>query len=124
MLLVHSLPQLANADETVATVVFHGEDHTLGNALRYVLAKQPSTDFVGYTIPHPSEHKIHMRIQTHKSANKKVTQALNESFDLMTQMCDELTKSLEKAEKQAHKQELHKKLKPTAQADNKMEEQD
>jgi DNA-directed RNA polymerases I and III subunit RPAC2 len=115
---------LANADETVATVVFHGEDHTLGNALRYVLAKQPSTDFVGYNIPHPSEHKIHMRIQTHKSSQKKVTQALNESFDLMTQMCDELTATLDAAEQRAIKQGLNKRQQISTATDNQMEEQD
>lgn len=41
-----------------------GEDHTLGNSFRYVLAKNRKVDFVGYSIPHPSEMKLNMRIQT------------------------------------------------------------
>jgi len=39
------------------------EDHTLGNALRYMLMKDPRVEFCGYTLPHPSENKIHMRVQ-------------------------------------------------------------
>ena len=60
------------------------EDHTLGNVLRhyimkkyrrtlYVLYKNPflifvseNVEFCGYTIPHPSEFKIHLRIQTNR----------------------------------------------------------
>ncbi|GAB9469770.1 hypothetical protein Gpo141_00007038 [Globisporangium polare] len=46
------------------TYVFHEEDHTLGNALRHVLMRNPDVDFCGYTIPHPSEPKMHVRLQT------------------------------------------------------------
>lgn len=56
--------QLSNADNTCATLVVMGEDHTLGNAFRYVLAKNKEVDFVGYSIPHPSEMKMNMRVQT------------------------------------------------------------
>lgn len=61
--------QLSNADNTCATLVLHGEDHTLGNSFRYVLAKNPRVDFVGYSIPHPSEMKLNMRIQTKGEAS-------------------------------------------------------
>jgi DNA-directed RNA polymerases I and III subunit RPAC2 len=44
--------------------IIRDEDHTLGNALRYVIMKNPSVDFCGYTIPHPSEAKINFRIQS------------------------------------------------------------
>ncbi|WFC94072.1 RNA polymerase subunit AC19 [Malassezia brasiliensis] len=39
---------------TAVTFCIQDEDHTLGNALRYMLMKD---------IPHPSESKIHMRVQ-------------------------------------------------------------
>jgi DNA-directed RNA polymerases I and III subunit RPAC2 len=42
----------------------HKEDHTLGNALRHMIMKNPHVEFCGYTAPHPSEQKIHLRIQT------------------------------------------------------------
>lgn len=40
------------------------EDHTLGNSLRYFINKNPDVEFCGYTIPHPSETKMNIRIQT------------------------------------------------------------
>ncbi|CAH0479318.1 unnamed protein product [Peronospora belbahrii] len=50
------------------TYVFHDEDHTLGNALRYVLMRNPDVEFCGYTIPHPSEPRMHIRLQSRKGA--------------------------------------------------------
>jgi DNA-directed RNA polymerases I and III subunit RPAC2 len=49
---------------TSATFVIYGEDHTLGNTLRHIIMNNPEVDFCGYTMPHPSEEKIHIRIQT------------------------------------------------------------
>ena len=46
----------------MSTYVFTGEDHTFGNALREMLAMKKDVDFVGYTIPHPSEDKINLRL--------------------------------------------------------------
>jgi DNA-directed RNA polymerase subunit L len=56
-------------------LVVHGEDHTLGNSFRYVLAKNRNVDFVGYSIPHPSEMKLNMRIQTKSQESTQHTQA-------------------------------------------------
>ncbi|CAI5723101.1 unnamed protein product [Hyaloperonospora brassicae] len=50
------------------TYAIHDEDHTLGNALRYVLMRNPDVEFCGYTIPHPSEPKMHVRLQTRQGA--------------------------------------------------------
>ena len=59
--------QDAVVSEHSKTFVFHGEDHTLGNALRYVLMRNPDTEFCGYTVPHPSEEYMHLRLQTRPS---------------------------------------------------------
>lgn len=40
------------------------EDHTLGNALRHVLMQNAEVDFCGYSVPHPSEPKMNLRLQT------------------------------------------------------------
>lgn len=40
------------------------EDHTLGNALRHVLMENKEVDFCGYSVPHPSEPKMNLRLQT------------------------------------------------------------
>jgi len=54
----------AGADSSAATFTLHNEDHTIGNSLRYVLNKDPQVSFVGYSVPHPSEPKMNLRIQT------------------------------------------------------------
>ena len=49
-------------DRTSATYIFYDEDHTLGNAIRYMLVKRKDVEFCGYTIPHPSENKMNLRL--------------------------------------------------------------
>lgn len=51
-------------DKRCATFAIKNEDHTLGNALRHIIMQNPDVDFCGYSIPHPSEAKIHIRIQS------------------------------------------------------------
>ena len=43
---------------------FYHEDHTIGNTLRYILNKKPEVTFVGYSVPHPAEPKMNLRLQT------------------------------------------------------------
>jgi len=44
--------------------IFKGEDHTLGNALRYMAMRNKDVAFAGYSIPHPFDDEVHLRIQT------------------------------------------------------------
>ena len=53
-----------DAGDTCRTFIFHKEGHTLGNALRHMLLMNPRVVFAGYTIPHPAEDQMHLRIQT------------------------------------------------------------
>lgn len=46
------------------TFAIGDEDHTLGNALRHVLASNASVAFAAYSVPHPSEPIMHLRVQT------------------------------------------------------------
>ncbi|KNC80587.1 hypothetical protein SARC_07058 [Sphaeroforma arctica JP610] len=59
-----SLSTPPNEGETVLVVKIEGEDHTLGNSLRWIIMKNPDTEFCGYVVPHPSDHNIQMHIQT------------------------------------------------------------
>lgn len=52
------------ANEGSATFIFGNEDHTIGNVLRYVLMRRPETEFCGYSVPHPYEPKMNVRLQT------------------------------------------------------------
>jgi len=72
---------VASDDEKALTVTFTGEDHTLGNALRHVLSKHPSTDFVGYSVPHPNEPIMNMRLQTTDQASVGVFRNGTEQLD-------------------------------------------
>ena len=54
----------AGAEPSAATFTFHNEDHTIGNTLRYILNKTPEVSFVGYSVPHPSEPNMNLRLQT------------------------------------------------------------
>lgn len=55
---------VAGETDSVATFIFGDEDHTLGNSLRHVLMQTAGTEFCGYSIPHPSEPYVHLRLQT------------------------------------------------------------
>ncbi|XP_037791700.1 DNA-directed RNA polymerases I and III subunit RPAC2-like [Penaeus monodon] len=66
-------------DEYCRTFVINEEDHTLGNALKHIIIQNPAVSFCGYTVPHPMERKIHVRIQTNKvPAVQVLRQALKE----------------------------------------------
>ncbi|EGC35778.1 hypothetical protein DICPUDRAFT_32831 [Dictyostelium purpureum] len=73
-----------------ATFIFTDEDHTLGNSLHYVLMKNPKVDFSGYSIPHPSDNRMNLRIQTkgHISAQESLLQGLNDIKDISAHILD------------------------------------
>jgi len=81
-----SIALLPGALETAASFQFEGEDHTLGNALRYVIMKNPQVEFCAYTIPHPSEPKMNLRIQTYDSTD--VFEVLEKGLDDLKDLCD------------------------------------
>ncbi|OQR78056.1 DNA-directed RNA polymerases I and III subunit RPAC2-like [Tropilaelaps mercedesae] len=76
-------------DETCITFLLENEDHTLGNALRYMIMKNPAVEFCGYAIPHPSERTIHLRIQMREGqgsaveALEKGLQDLRDLFEII-----------------------------------------
>ncbi|KAF2175290.1 DNA-directed RNA polymerase I and III 14 KDA polypeptide [Zopfia rhizophila CBS 207.26] len=77
---------LSGATDTAASFQFEGEDHTLGNVLRYIIMKNPDVEFCGYSIPHPSETKMNLRIQTYDGVN--VYDVLEKGLDDLMDLCD------------------------------------
>lgn len=75
----------ASDDNSAASFQIIDEDHTLGNALRYVIMKNPEVEFCGYSIPHPSENKLNVRIQTY--GNITALEALHQGLDNLTELC-------------------------------------
>lgn len=60
---------------TSRTFVFYNEGHTLGNPIRTIMMQQytfllqdncfrEGVEFCGYSVPHPVEAKMHLRVQT------------------------------------------------------------
>ncbi|KAF1346472.1 DNA-directed RNA polymerase I and III 14 KDA polypeptide [Delphinella strobiligena] len=77
---------LPGSTDTAASFEFTKEDHTLGNALRYIIMKNPDVEFCGYSIPHPSEAKMNLRIQTWDEVN--VYDVLEKGLNDLMDMCD------------------------------------
>ncbi|KAN0103129.1 DNA-directed RNA polymerase I and III [Hyaloscypha variabilis] len=77
---------LPGASDTAASFEFKKEDHTLGNALRYIIMKNPDVEFCGYSIPHPSEELMNIRIQTYEGTT--AVDALEKGFSDLMDLCD------------------------------------
>ncbi|KAK2592962.1 RNA polymerase subunit AC19 [Conoideocrella luteorostrata] len=76
---------LPGSTDTAASFEFTDEGHTLGNALRYIIMKNPDVEFCAYTIPHPSEPKMNIRIQTYDGA---AVDALKKGLRDLQDVCD------------------------------------
>ena len=79
-------------DEAARTYVFRGEDHTLGNALRHVLMRQKAVEFCGYSVPHPSEPFVHVRLQTTGAPARDV---LDDGLKQLTGTVTQLSSTIE-----------------------------
>ncbi|KAI3398289.1 hypothetical protein diail_9627 [Diaporthe ilicicola] len=77
---------LPGSTPTAASFEFRDEGHTLGNALRYIIMKNPDVEFCAYAIPHPSEAKMNMRIQTYEDTT--AIDALKKGLKDLQDMCD------------------------------------
>merc|ERR1711939_70560 len=63
----------------------------------YHASCSPAVEFCGYSAPHPSEAKIHLRVQMYdgKSAVDALHEALNNCEDMATAILDRYNESLE-----------------------------
>ncbi len=76
----------ASSGETSRTFVFIGESHTLGNALKTViLHNNPEVAFAGYSIPHPAEDQMLLRIQTTEATTAQ--DALRKGLEDLKAIC-------------------------------------
>ncbi|KAI9252609.1 DNA-directed RNA polymerase [Sporodiniella umbellata] len=90
----------SHADPTAMTFCFKNEDHTLGNSLRHVINKNRNVDFCGYSIPHPSEAKMNVRIQTtdRTTSVEALKTGLQNLLDMVSSVRDSYAMDLEKKE--------------------------
>uniref|UniRef100_A0A1B6D0R6 DNA-directed RNA polymerases I and III subunit RPAC2 n=1 Tax=Clastoptera arizonana TaxID=38151 RepID=A0A1B6D0R6_9HEMI len=85
-----SLAELAgdeNSSERSKTFIFDNESHTLGNCLVFIINNYPEVMFCGYTTPHPSEVKLHLRIQTN---GPRAVDILRRGLMDLDKMCDKI----------------------------------
>ncbi|KAF8306053.1 RBP11-like subunits of RNA polymerase, partial [Clavulina sp. PMI_390] len=87
----------ASADLSQATYCLHHETHTIGNPLRWMLMKNPKVEFCGYSMPHPSEPKLHLRIQMYDGLSS--LDALMEALDNLENLVDVVGEAYDKSVK-------------------------
>ncbi|KAF3403634.1 DNA-directed RNA polymerases I and III subunit RPAC2 [Penicillium rolfsii] len=97
---------LPGSTETSASFQFDGEGHTMGNALRYAIMKNPAVEFCGYTIPHPSDAKMHVRIQTNDTTT--ALEALEKGFNDLMDLCDVVTEKFTAARDQFKEDQVNR----------------
>ncbi|CAG8733838.1 4498_t:CDS:2 [Cetraspora pellucida] len=85
-------------DPTSLTFSINGEDHTLGNALRYVITLNPEVEYCGYSIPHPSEDKLNIRIQT--TENTTAIEAMRKGLEDLKIICDHIKETFIRSNRQ------------------------
>ena len=81
----------AESDRYNATYSFLNEDHTLGNLLRNQIIKSNHVEFAAYSVPHPSEAIMNVRIQCHNDGSGNDTKkVLNHGLKRISKICDVL----------------------------------
>eukprot|EP01027_Heterolobosea_sp_BB2_P007493 GEZU01011146.1.p1 GENE.GEZU01011146.1~~GEZU01011146.1.p1 ORF type:complete len:131 (+),score=25.43 GEZU01011146.1:48-440(+) len=83
---IPKLEIIPGPDSSVATFVFGHESHTLGNSLRHILMKNPQVTFCGYTVPHPLEPRMNLRVQT--AGNISAIQAVENGLKDTIRICE------------------------------------
>ncbi|KAG6333937.1 hypothetical protein ID866_5148 [Astraeus odoratus] len=76
----------AAPDLSAATYQIFDESHTIGNALRWMIMKNPKVEFCGYSVPHPSENLIQLRIQMYDGLSS--LNVLLEALDNLDAVCE------------------------------------
>ena len=86
---------IKRSDKINATYSFTNEDHTLGNLLRSTLVKSNKVEFCAYSVPHPSEPLMNVRLQVHESTDTNTV--LKHGLKRIVKECDVLTEKFKEA---------------------------
>ncbi|KAI9890870.1 MAG: RNA polymerase subunit AC19 [Vezdaea aestivalis] len=85
---------LPGAEADSASFEILGEDHTLGNCLRWIIMKNPDVELCGYSIPHPAEKKLNIRIQMIEG---NALDALEKGFQDLEDLCGVVLEKFQEA---------------------------
>ncbi|XP_012068526.1 DNA-directed RNA polymerases I and III subunit RPAC2 [Jatropha curcas] len=81
-------------DPSKATFSFVDEDHTLANSVRFTLNQDPRVSFCGYSIPHPSDARVNIRVQTTGDPAREV---LKDGCQNLMLLCRQVRSTFDKA---------------------------
>ncbi|KAK4363742.1 hypothetical protein RND71_018983 [Anisodus tanguticus] len=81
-------------DQSKATFSLTDEDHTLANAIRFTLNQDPRVTFCGYSIPHPSDARVNIKVQTTGDPAREV---LNDSSQDLMLICEHVRGTFDQA---------------------------
>ncbi|KAK7275693.1 hypothetical protein RIF29_16815 [Crotalaria pallida] len=74
------------SDQSKSTFSFADEDHTFANSVRFTLNQDPRVTFCGYSIPHPSDNRVNIRVQTTGDPAREVLKDGCQDLMLMCQL--------------------------------------
>ena len=77
------------------TFTLKDEDHTIGNAILYMLNKNPQVALAGYSVPHPMERSVNVRVQT--TGEVTATAAMRDALLDIISVCDHVHDTLDLA---------------------------
>ncbi|XP_059660818.1 uncharacterized protein LOC132307153 [Cornus florida] len=81
-------------DQSASTFSLTDEDHTLANSLRFALNQDPRVTFCGYSIPHPADARVNIRVQT---TGDPATEVLKDSCQDLMLMCQHVRSTVDQA---------------------------
>ncbi|XP_034687131.1 DNA-directed RNA polymerases I and III subunit RPAC2 [Vitis riparia] len=82
------------SDHSKSTFSLSDEDHTLANSVRFTLNQDPRVAFCGYSIPHPSDARVNIRVQTTGDSAREV---LKDACQDLMLMCQHVRSTFDKA---------------------------
>ncbi|XP_004492017.1 uncharacterized protein [Cicer arietinum] len=82
------------SDQSKSTFSLTDEDHTFANSVRFTLNQDPRVTFCGYSIPHPSENRVNVRVQT---TGDPACEVLKDSCQDLMLMCQHVRSTFGKA---------------------------
>ncbi|WOK95697.1 DNA-directed RNA polymerases I and III subunit RPAC2 isoform X1 [Canna indica] len=82
------------SDLSSSTFSLMDEDHTLANSVRFTLNQDPRVSFCGYSIPHPSDNKVNIRVQT---TGDPASDVLKDGLQSLTVMCQHVRSTFNKS---------------------------
>lgn len=86
MPLIAELASEEISNDRSKTFVFENEGHTLGNVLKSLICRYTDVQFCGYTVPHPAESVMHLRIQACKKV--RAIDVLRRGLEDLEKVCD------------------------------------